>query len=247
MNPTMHRPIPPRWFPMKTRRRASRSTRVAASSRVARLPAAQAQLSVSVPCHGREPRALLAVDAPARALQAHQYRPLIGDILPDTQVFTWYRTEPDPDCWRCSMTRASRRSSSPDDQADYAERVVGPDAVEEALSASRIPVFLLLDGTWRQARRIFRRSPYLDRLPVLPLKTRRLSRYRLRKAASSEHLCTPRSPSSYFASAVTSMPRAPRRLLRSLQRKLRLQPSPPSDRSPDRRCGACSRDANRCH
>ena len=116
---------------------------------------------------------------------------LIGDILPDTQVFTWYRTEPDPRLLALlDDARFAPFIIFPDDQADYAERVVGPDDVEEALADSRIPVFLLLDGTWRQARRIFRRSPYLDRLPVLPLKTRRLSRYRLRKAASSEHLCT---------------------------------------------------------
>lgn len=51
-------------------------------------------------------------------------------------------------------------------------------------------MFIILDGTWRQARRIFRKSPYLDNLPVLPLKTDRLTRYALRKPASDQHLCT---------------------------------------------------------
>ncbi|BBI69987.2 hypothetical protein HAALTHF_00400n [Vreelandella aquamarina] len=55
---------------------------------------------------------------------------------------------------------------------------------------ARIPVFIILDGTWRQARRMFRKSPYLDALPVLPLRTERETRYRLRKPASKAHLCT---------------------------------------------------------
>ncbi|SDO53122.1 conserved hypothetical protein [Halomonas shengliensis] len=116
---------------------------------------------------------------------------LIHDVLPDTEVFTWYRTAPDE---RLLSLLADERFAPfvvfPDDQPDYAERVVGIDAVAEAKAAGRIPVYLLLDGTWRQARRIFRKSPYLDALPVLPLRTERLTRYRLRKPASAAHLCT---------------------------------------------------------
>ncbi|WP_192036126.1 tRNA-uridine aminocarboxypropyltransferase [Halomonas sp. YLGW01] len=121
---------------------------------------------------------------------------LIADVLPSTEVFTWYRTEPDA---RLLELLADERFAPfvifPDDQPDYADRVVGMDAVHDAKdpatgAGARIPVFIILDGTWRQARRIFRRSPYLDRLPVLPLATERETRYRLRKPASKAHLCT---------------------------------------------------------
>lgn len=116
---------------------------------------------------------------------------LIGDVLPTTEVFTWYRTEPDP---RLLALLEDPQYVPfivfPDDQPDYAHRVVGIEAVVDAKQAGRIPVFVILDGTWRQARRIFRKSPYLDALPVLPLSTQRLTRYRLRKPASSAHLCT---------------------------------------------------------
>ncbi|MGM0637033.1 MAG: tRNA-uridine aminocarboxypropyltransferase [Pseudomonadota bacterium] len=116
---------------------------------------------------------------------------LIRDVLPDTEVFTWYRTAPDE---RLLALLEDKRYAPfvifPDDQPDYADRVVGIDAVAEAKRQRRMPVLILLDGTWRQARRIFRKSPYLDRLPVLPLRTERLTRYRLRKPASAEHLCT---------------------------------------------------------
>jgi DTW domain-containing protein len=116
---------------------------------------------------------------------------LIGDVLPGTEVFTWYRTAPDPRL--LALLEDDRHVPFvvfPDDQPDYAHRVVGIDAVRRAREQGRVPVLILLDGTWRQARRIFRKSPYLDALPVLPLATERLTRYRLRKPASSAHLCT---------------------------------------------------------
>ncbi|QTF93408.1 tRNA-uridine aminocarboxypropyltransferase [Halomonas sp. BM-2019] len=116
---------------------------------------------------------------------------LIRDVLDATEVFTWYRTV--PDARLLALLEDPRYAPFvifPDDQPDYAERVVGMEAVTAAKASGRLPVYLLLDGTWRQARRIFRKSPYLDGLPVLPLRTARLTRYRLRKPASQAHLCT---------------------------------------------------------
>lgn len=117
---------------------------------------------------------------------------LIGDVLDDTRVFTWHRTDPDAEL--LALLEDDRYAPFvvfPDDQPDYDQsRVVGNEAVDKALADGRVPVYILLDGTWRQARRIFRKSPYLDALPVLPLRTARQSRYRLRKSASTEHLST---------------------------------------------------------
>lgn len=115
---------------------------------------------------------------------------LIGDVLAPTRVFTWYRTTPDPELLDLlADERFAPFVVFPDDQPDYAHRVVSIEAVRSA-AVTRIPVLILLDGTWRQARRIFRKSPYLENLPVLPLHTERLTRYRLRKPASPAHLCT---------------------------------------------------------
>ncbi|MTI92819.1 MAG: DTW domain-containing protein, partial [Pseudomonas stutzeri] len=52
------------------------------------------------------------------------------------------------------------------------------------------PLFILLDATWTEARKMFRKSPYLDGLPVLSLQPEALSRYRLRRSTRSDHLCT---------------------------------------------------------
>lgn len=116
---------------------------------------------------------------------------LIADVLPQTQTFTWYRTAPEA---QLLELLADRRYVPfvvfPDDQPDYQHRVVDERAVVVAKQDGFIPVFILIDGTWRQARRIFRKSLYLDGLPVLPLHTDRLTRYRLRKPASAAHLCT---------------------------------------------------------
>ncbi|XKE45980.1 DTW domain-containing protein [Halomonas organivorans] len=116
---------------------------------------------------------------------------LIRDVLPGTEVFTWYRTAPDERLLALlDDPRYAPFVIFPDDHEDYAHRVVGMDAVAERQEKGRIPVFIILDGTWRQARRIFRKSLYLAELPVLPLATERLTRYRLRKPASRAHLCT---------------------------------------------------------
>lgn len=117
---------------------------------------------------------------------------LIGDVLDDTRVFTWHRIEPDAEL--LALLQDDRYAPFvvfPDDQPDYDNgRVVDNRAVGKAQREGRVAVFILLDGTWRQARRIFRKSPYLDALPVLPLRTARQTRYRLRKSALAEHLST---------------------------------------------------------
>jgi DTW domain-containing protein YfiP len=48
----------------------------------------------------------------------------------------------------------------------------------------------MLDGTWPEARKMFRKSPYLDSLPILSLSVDALSRYQLREASSAGQHCT---------------------------------------------------------
>jgi DTW domain-containing protein YfiP len=52
------------------------------------------------------------------------------------------------------------------------------------------PLFILLDATWTEARKMFRKSPYLDRFPVLSLQADQMSRYRLRRSKRDDHFCT---------------------------------------------------------
>ncbi|MDO9197727.1 tRNA-uridine aminocarboxypropyltransferase, partial [Rhodoferax sp.] len=67
-----------------------------------------------------------------------------------------------------------------------AERVV----TEVQVPSGKRPLFVLLDATWPEARKMFRKSPYLNHLPVLSLQPEQLSRYRLRRSTRDDHLCT---------------------------------------------------------
>ena len=111
---------------------------------------------------------------------------LIADVVRDTFAFTWQRTGVDP--------RLLALLADPQWQpllifpGEYAESRRVVEQVERE-NAKR-PLFILLDATWTEARKMFRKSPYLDGLPVLSLRPEALSRYRLRRSTRSDHLCT---------------------------------------------------------
>lgn len=51
-------------------------------------------------------------------------------------------------------------------------------------------MFILLDGTWREAKKMFSKSPYLNQFPVLGIQPTQASNYQLREAAHLHQLCT---------------------------------------------------------
>ncbi|MFV0548707.1 MAG: tRNA-uridine aminocarboxypropyltransferase [Limnobaculum xujianqingii] len=111
---------------------------------------------------------------------------LIADILPDTKAFLWSRTNIDP--------QLLALLSNPDYQpyvifpSSYAtsDRIVT--RVEK--QSNKRPLFIILDGTWTEARKMFRKSPYLDHFPVLSIDNDQNSDYQLREASRKEQLCT---------------------------------------------------------
>ncbi|WP_313284850.1 tRNA-uridine aminocarboxypropyltransferase [Stutzerimonas kunmingensis] len=111
---------------------------------------------------------------------------LIADVVRDTFAFTWQRTGVDP--------RLLALLADPQWQplvifpGEYAESRRVVEQVER--DNAKCPLFILLDATWTEARKMFRKSPYLDGLPVLSLRPEALSRYRLRRSTRSDHLCT---------------------------------------------------------
>jgi DTW domain-containing protein len=52
------------------------------------------------------------------------------------------------------------------------------------------PLFILLDGTWAEARKMFGRIPCLNHLPVLSLQPGQSSMYKLRRSRRDDHFCT---------------------------------------------------------
>ena len=117
---------------------------------------------------------------------------LIADVVADTFAFGWARTETDPAL--LALLRDPQWQPYVVFPGEYAapERVVDSVQLTDTLGAAKAkrPLFILLDGTWAEARKMFGRSPYLDHLPVLSLQPDQLSQYKLRRSRRDDHFCT---------------------------------------------------------
>jgi len=109
---------------------------------------------------------------------------LVADVVADTAAFEWARTEVDP--------RLPALLAEPQWQpyVVFPGAAADPARVVQAVAPGRRPLFVLLDASWRNAHRMFHRSPYLDHLPVLAFRPEELSRYRLRHPVRDVRLCT---------------------------------------------------------
>ena len=114
---------------------------------------------------------------------------LIADLVPDTFAFGWARTEIDPAL--PALLSDSQWQPYVVFPGEYAapERVVQKIAPADEQTGKR-PLFILLDATWTEARKMFRKSPYLDHLPVLSLQPEQISQYKLRRSHRDDHFCT---------------------------------------------------------
>ena len=115
---------------------------------------------------------------------------LIADVVPDTFAFGWTRTDVDPALMALlNDPQWHPYVVFPEAFAEPA-RVVHDVVLDVTHDTTKRPLFILLDGTWDEARKMFRKSPYLQNLPVLSLHPEQLSRYQLRRSQSEAHLCT---------------------------------------------------------
>ncbi len=111
---------------------------------------------------------------------------LIADVVQDTFAYLWTRNEVDPDLLRLLAEPQWQPYVVFPGEFVVPERVV----TQVLPEAGKKPLFILLDATWPEARKMFRKSPYLNHLPVLSLQPEQLSRYRLRRSTREDHLCT---------------------------------------------------------
>lgn len=122
---------------------------------------------------------------------------LVADAVADTFAFGWARTAVDP----ALLALLADPQWQP--FVVFPPDGLAPERVRHAAlpqpcaelpghqgAATRRPLFVLLDGTWSEASKMFRKSPYLDRFPVLSLQPDAPSRYGLRHASNAAHLCT---------------------------------------------------------
>lgn len=113
---------------------------------------------------------------------------LVADVVQDTYAFGWARTEVDPALLALLADPQWQPYVVFPGEYGAQERVVH--SVAPAAEAGKRPLFVLLDATWPEARKMFRKSPYLDRFPVLSLLAEQVSRYQLRRSTRSDHFCT---------------------------------------------------------
>lgn len=114
---------------------------------------------------------------------------LIADVVADTYAFGWARTEVQPGLLALLADPQWQPVVVFPGEFVAPERVVTQVAPADASDGKR-PLFILLDATWPEARKMFRKSPYLDRFPVLSLASEQISRYQLRRSRRDDHFCT---------------------------------------------------------
>ena len=117
---------------------------------------------------------------------------LVADVVSDTFAFGWSRTDTDPALrlllqdpqWQPYLVFPGEYTTP--------GRVVNAvqQTDEHGADLAKRPLFIVLDGTWSEARKMFRKSPCLDHLPVLDLHPAGPSLYRLRRSCQADHRCT---------------------------------------------------------
>ena len=117
---------------------------------------------------------------------------LIADVVADTFAFGWARTATDP------ALLALLRDPQWQPYVVFPGEYVAPERVVHGVASpdtpggktGKRPLFILLDATWAEARKMFRKTPCLDPLPVLSLQPDQISQYQLRRSRRDDHFCT---------------------------------------------------------
>lgn len=114
---------------------------------------------------------------------------LICNVVADNFAFRWQRTEVEQKLIELLA-----------DPKWYPIIVFPHDNVEQSRQINKIPsqqalmgkkpLLIFLDGTWRQAKKMFIKSPYLQQLPVLAVESLSKGGYQLREAYHDHHLST---------------------------------------------------------
>lgn len=115
---------------------------------------------------------------------------LIADLIPDTHAYIWSRTEPDAQL--LDLLHSPLYQPFLVFPAQYAEQgqTVLNQVPVATLPQGKRPLFVMLDGSWREAIKMFRKSPYLQALPMLSFDPDTLATYALRKGSHDFQLGT---------------------------------------------------------
>jgi DTW domain-containing protein YfiP len=119
---------------------------------------------------------------------------LIADIVPDTFAYLWSRTEVNPEILRILNDEQWQPFVVFPQQYAGDNREVHCN--EMKLDPNKRPLFIMLDGCWREAKKMFRKSPYLNKFPIAAFDPEKLqgdaftSRYQIRVAGENYQFST---------------------------------------------------------
>lgn len=119
---------------------------------------------------------------------------LIADVLPDTYAFLWDRTDPNKEL--LALLKDESWQPIVVFPKEYARE--DQTVLEHSIPVEngKRPLFIMLDGSWREARKMYHKSPYLNHFPLVSISPEEIenhtnnSRYFLRKAIHANQLAT---------------------------------------------------------
>ena len=90
---------------------------------------------------------------------------LIADVIPDTYAFLWSRTVENLEL--LAVINDPKWQPYVVFPAQYAQE--NREVVQQKVvcKEGKRPLFIMLDGSWREAKKMFRKSPYLDKFPMV--------------------------------------------------------------------------------
>lgn len=110
---------------------------------------------------------------------------LLRNSLPSTTEYTWHRKE-QPEALINQIKAHDTQawllfpSENPIPSSDFSTHA----------KPHKKQLFILLDATWQEAKKMVNKSPWLQTLPCLMLETNGSSRYHLRRNQNQGNLCT---------------------------------------------------------
>lgn len=114
---------------------------------------------------------------------------LIADVIKDTYSFQWHRTEPDEEMLQILANPAYFPIVVfPEEYVEQGRELISERTMVEPKDKKRL--FIFIDSNWREAKKIFRKSVYLQSLPVLSIRPSKISQYIMRQSINENHLST---------------------------------------------------------
>ncbi|WP_260262011.1 tRNA-uridine aminocarboxypropyltransferase [Vibrio intestinalis] len=106
--------------------------------------------------------------------------------IPSTSKHIWQRTQP---C-EALLAMMANEQYQPYLLFPNEHSLPLPQVTQAATQLGKQPLFIVLDGTWQEAKKMLNKSPWLQALQCVHLAPSEESQYQLRRNQQQGHLCT---------------------------------------------------------